>query len=366
MTEKLLSVTRTMTVFEDEPLFMEVGARLGPITVAYETYGELNAAGDNAVLICHALTGSAHAAWYGRPDEKAPGWWDPLIGPRRAFDTDRYFVVCMNVLGGCYGTTGPTSIDPATGKPYRMRFPQMSIRDMVRVQRRALEKLGVNALVTIAGGSMGGMQVLEWAVMHPEMVRSIIPIATAGRHSAWCVALHEAQRQAILLDPDFRGGEYERQPARGIGIARTVAMISYRSDVEYAQRFTRDRVREGAHFDRENPFQVESYLRYQGQKLVERFDACTYLYITWCMDQHDISRDRAPFEEVLRSIDVPALCAGISSDVLYPVHEQKELARHLPRARYFEIDSIHGHDAFLIEWDQVTRAVRQFLAEIAR
>jgi homoserine O-acetyltransferase/O-succinyltransferase len=364
MTEKPLVQTRTMTLFEDHPFEMEVGAKLGPVTVAYETYGELNAAGDNAILICHALTGSAHAAWYNHPEEKGPGWWDPLVGPGKAFDTDRYFVVCTNVLGGCYGTTGPTSIDPQTGKPYRMRFPQMSIRDMVRVQKAAMDRLGVKQLVTVAGGSMGGMQVLEWALLHPEMVRSLMPIATAGRHSAWCVALHEAQRQAILLDPDFKGGDYDQQPARGLGIARTVAMISYRSDIEYAERFKRDRLRADAHFDPENLFQVESYLRYQGKKLVERFDACTYLYITWAMDQHDITRGRGSYEEVLGSIQAPALCAGISSDVLYPVHEQKELARHMPAATYFEIDSIHGHDAFLIEWDQVTSAMRDFLAKV--
>ena len=366
MSEKPLVRTQSLTVFEDAPLRMEVGAELGPVRVAYETYGTLNAAGDNVVLICHALTGSAHAAWYNHPEEKVAGWWDPLVGPGKAFDTDRYFVVCTNVLGGCYGTTGPASIDPATGKPYRMRFPQMSIRDMVRVQKAALDALGVKSLVTVAGGSMGGMQVLEWALMYPEMVRSIMPIATAGRHSAWCVALHEAQRQAILLDPDFRGGEYDEQPARGLGIARTVAMISYRSDVEYAARFKRDRVRPDDHFNPENPFQIESYLRYQGKKLVERFDACTYLYITWAMDQHDITRGRGSYEEVLGSIRAPALCAGISSDVLYPVHEQKELARHIPGATYFEIDSIHGHDAFLIEWDQVTKAMNDFLAGIEK
>src|SRR5262245_54757070 len=360
MTEKPLVAIQTMTVFETEPLLMDVGASLGPVRVAYETYGQLAASGDNAVLICHALTGSAHAACFNCAEEKAPGWWDPLIGAGRAFDTDRYFVVCTNVLGGCYGTTGPTSIDPGTGKPYRMRFPQMSIRDMVHVQKRACDALGIRHLVTVAGGSMGGMQVLEWALMYPGMVKSIMPLATAGRHSAWCIALHEAQRQAILLDPAFRGGEYEGQPARGLAIARAVAMISYRSDIEYAARFRRDRAREGAHFDPENLFQVESYLRYQGQKLVERFDAAAYLYITRAMDQHDISRGRAPFEDVLASIRVPALCAGISSDVLYPIHEQQELARHLPRARYVHIDSIHGHDAFLIEWDQVTRAVRDF------
>ncbi|MEZ4299852.1 MAG: homoserine O-acetyltransferase [Polyangiaceae bacterium] len=363
MNEKLLVRTQSMTVFEREPFRMEVGVDLSPVEVAYETYGTLNAAGDNAILICHALTGSAHTAWFNTPEEKAPGWWDPLIGPGRAFDTDKYFVICQNVLGGCYGTTGPTSVDPATGKPYRLRWPQMSIRDMVHLQKAVCDRLGVKKLVTVAGGSMGGMQVLEWALLYPELVGSIIPIATAGRHSAWCVALHEAQRQAIMLDPDFKGGDYDAQPARGIGIARTVAMISYRSDAEYAARFKRDRVTEGRHFDRDNPFQVESYLRYQGQKLVERFDACTYLYITWCMDQHDISRGRGSYEEVLASIKVPALCAGITSDVLYPVHEQKELAKHLAAARYVEIESIHGHDAFLIEWDQVTRMIREFLGQ---
>lgn len=364
MTEKLLAVPQTMTLFADRPFRMEVGAELQPVTVAYETYGELNAAGDNAILICHALTGSAHAAWYNHPEEKGPGWWDPLVGPGRAFDTDRYFVVCTNILGGCYGTTGPTSTDPKTGKPYRMRFPQMSIRDMVTLQKHACDALGIKQIVTIAGGSMGGMQVLEWALMYPDMVRSIIPIATAGRHSAWCIALHEAQRAAIHLDPDFKGGDYDKQPARGLGIARTVAMISYRADLEYAEKFKRDRIRPDAHFDPENLFQVESYLRYQGQKLVERFDAATYLYITWAMDQHDISRGRGSYEEVLATIKAPALCAGITSDMLYPVHEQREIARHIPRARYFEIDSIHGHDAFLIEWDQVTRAIQDFLVEV--
>lgn len=365
MEQKLLAVTRTMTLFEDRPFRMEVGAELSPVTVAYETYGTLNAAGDNAILLCHALTGSAHAAWYNHPEEKTPGWWDPLIGPGRAFDTDRHFVVCTNILGGCYGTTGPTSINPATGKPYRMRFPQMSIRDMVAVQKAACDKLGVRKIVTIAGGSMGGMQVLEWALMYPDMVGSIIPIATAGRHSAWCIGLHEPQRAAILMDPDFMGGDYETQPAGGLGIARAIAMITYRADVEYGQKFGRERVRPGAPFDATNLFQVESYLRYQGQKLVERFDATTYLYITWAMDQHDISRDRGTYEETLARIRCPTLCAGISSDWLYPVHEQKEIARHIPGARYFQIESIHGHDAFLIEWDQVTKALKDFLAEVS-
>lgn len=364
MTDPLLVTTQSMTLFQDAPLRMEVGAELGPVEVAYEAYGTLNAAGDNAILICHALTGSAHAAWYNHADEKTPGWWDPLIGPGRAFDTDKYFVLCTNILGGCYGTTGPTSIDPKTGKPYRMRFPQMSIRDMVTVQKAACDRLGIKKLVTIAGGSMGGMQVLEWALLYPEMVGSIIPMATAGRHSAWCVGLHEPQRAAILLDPDFKGGDYESQPARGLGIARAIAMITYRAEQEYGLKFKRDRVRPGAFFDRDNLFQVESYLRYQGQKLVERFDAVTYLLITWAMDQHDIARDRGSYEEVLSSIRCPALCSGISSDWLYPPSEQKEIAKYIPRARYFEIDSIHGHDAFLIEWDQVTAALRAFMAEV--
>lgn len=363
MTDKLLVRPRSLTLFEDEPLVLEAGRSLGPVQVAYETYGTLSPAGDNAIWICHALTGSAHAAWYNHPEEKAPGFWDPLIGPGRAFDTERYFVVCTNVLGGCYGTTGPTSLEPGSDRPYRMRFPVVTIRDMVRVQKRVCDALGIRQLVTVAGGSMGGMQVLEWALMYPAMVRSIMPIATAGRHSPWCVALHETQRQAILLDPEFRGGDYERQPARGLALARAVAMISYRSELEYAARFGRDRVREGAPFDPENPFQVESYLRYQGNKLVERFDAATYLYITWAMDQHDVARGRGTFEEVLGSIAIPALCAGITSDVLYPAREQRQLAALLRRAKYLEIESIHGHDAFLIEWDQVTLAMKSFLAE---
>lgn len=364
MTEKRIVKTQKVTLFRDAPLTMESGATLGPIEVAYETYGALAPDGGNAILICHALTGSAHAAWYNDPSEKAPGWWDPIVGPGRAFDTDRAFVICSNVLGGCYGTTGPISIDPATGERFGMRFPQMSIRDMVHVQKALCDHLGVKRLLTIAGGSMGGMQVLEWPLLYPDMVCSIMPIATAGRHSAWCVALNEVARESILLDPSWRGGSYETQPARGLGLARMLAMISYRSDIEYADRFRRDRVSpDGPCFDPNNRFQVESYLHYQGEKLVQRFDANTYLYITRAMDYHDISRGRAAYTDVLGEIRCPALCAGISTDVLYPVHEQKELCRAMPNARYFQIDSIHGHDAFLIEWDQVTAAMRGFLEE---
>lgn len=364
---------------EQDPLHMELGGRLGPVDVAYETYGTLNAEGTNAVLICHALTGNAHAAglasagpWSssnqkGSPSAQ-PGWWDGAIGPGKAFDTEKYFVVCSNFLGSCYGTTGPTSTNPKTRKPYRLDFPQMTVRDMVNVQRELMSYLGVRRLATISGGSLGGMQVLEWALMYPKMVDSIIPIATASRHSAWCIGLNEVSRLAILNDPAWNDGGYDAQPAKGLALARMIAIISYRSRVSFERRFGRKQstsksrgVWESLFSDNGNLFDIEQYLRYQGKKLVDRFDAATYIYITRAMDLHDVTRNRGELEEVLGSIKARTLCVGINSDVLYPVEEQTELASLIPEAQYAEIDSLHGHDAFLIEFDQLNRLIRDFL-----
>jgi homoserine O-acetyltransferase len=348
--------SETVRLFDREPLRLELGGTLRPVDVAFETYGTLNLTGSNAILVCHALTGNAHAAGVG-PDGQQ-GWWDGLIGPGRAFDTNRYFVVCANFLGSCYGTTGPVSQNPATGRPYRMQFPQFTVRDMVRVQHALLGRLGVRRLAAIAGGSLGGMQVLEWALMYPEMVDAIIPIATAVRHSAWCIGLNEAGRSAIMNDPLWNNGEYDEPPAAGLALARVVAMISYRSRVSFEQRFGRNRSPAG---NGSTIFDIQSYLRYQGRKLVERFDAATYVGITNAMDAHDVTRGRGDLADVLAGIRARVLCLGIDTDVLYPVEEQKEIAAAIPGALYREITSQHGHDAFLIEFEQLNSLIGKFL-----
>ena len=364
--------TKSVQLFSDtNPLEMDCGEKLSPVTVAYETYGELNTAGNNAILVCHALTGSAHAAGYLSSDPKSAGWWDSFIGDGKALDTRKYFVVCSNFLGGCYGTTGPVSLNPSTGRPYGTSFPQMTIRDMVRVQKALIDFLGVKQVRTVIGGSLGGMQALEWGVMFPGVVRSMVPIATASAHSPWCIGLNDIARQAIMNDPGWRNGDYygHGQPERGLSLARQVAMVSYRSDVSFLDRFRRDKINSNgsgarSRFDPTNFFQIESYLRYQGKKLVDRFDANTYIYISRAMDLHDVGYGRENVEDVLSSVNIPALCVGIDSDVLYPVHEQKQLASQLPRARYREIVSPFGHDAFLIEFEQLGGFVREFLGEI--
>lgn len=343
-----------VTLFTDEPLTMDCGVELFAVTVAYETYGKLNEKGTNAILLCHALTGSAHAARYGQNPNVPEGWWEGAVGPDRAFDPERHFIVCSNFLGGCYGTTGPTSSNPVTGKKYGPAFPQMTVRDMVRVQYELIRYLGIQRLCAVAGGSLGGMQVLEWALMYSEVVERIIPIATSAQHSAWSIAWNETARQAITNDPEWNGGHYREQPAEGLALARQIAMISYRSAPSFQRKFFRDRTP-----DQEN-FQVESYLRYQGKKLVERFDANTYLYITRAMDLHDVTVGRGTLETTLGSIQCPALCVGIDSDVLYPAEEQKEVVCLIPNSVYREIHSLHGHDAFLIEFDQLNRFITEF------
>lgn len=368
-----------------EALDLDAG-RLAPLELAYETYGRLNEDGGNAILVCHALTGSAHAGSSFAADGSllgAEGWWDPLIGPGRPLDTDRYFVICSNLLGSCYGSSGPTAIDPETGKPYGPRFPQVTVRDMVRAQRLLIERLGVRRLVSVTGGSLGGFQVIEWAAMYPELVASIVPIATALAHSAWCVALNEVARQAIRLDPAWQDGDYapDAQPAAGLGLARQVAMISYRSDVSFAARFGRllapgaarpdplewrsegnESVPSGADFE------VSRYLHYQGQKLVERFDANSYLTITEAMDRHDVGAGRGSAAAALAPFRGPVLCLGIDSDVLYPTWQQREIIEVLTGngncARYAELHSPHGHDAFLIEWEAMAAEIGPFLEQV--
>jgi len=335
------------------PISLESGDVLSSVTVAYETYGAPNATRSNVVLVCHALTGDAHT--FG-PDH-APGWWQGLIGPGKSLDTREYYVVCSNFLGGCYGTTGPTSINPETGVRYGMSFPQITVRDMVRVQAGLLELLGVTRLICVIGGSLGGMQALEWAMMYPELVARVIPIGCGLSHSAWAIGLNEAARRAIIDDADWNGGEYTVQPARGLGLARMIAMISYRSPRSFQDKFGRA-LRPGV---LPPLFEIESYLRHQAEKLVNRFDANTYLYITRAMDSHDVSRGRGPAYDAVRKNPVHCLAIGVRSDTLYPTNEQREIASTFPHGEYAEIDSPHGHDAFLIEYDQLNTTVRSFL-----
>jgi len=373
----LQSRTQILELFNaHKPFELENGQRLSHVQVAYETYGRLQADGSNAILVCHALTGDAHAAGiteidaallqkiplYAAKKPGQPGWWDGLIGPGKALDTERYFVISSNILGSCYGSTGPTAPDPETGKPYGPKFPQVSVRDMVKVQKALLDALGVRQLVTIIGGSLGGMQVLEWALLFPGMVQSLIPIATAARHSAWAIGFDHLARQAVMNDPQWNNGFYTAQPAQGLSLARQIGMISYRTDISFQQRFGR-KVQPS---EDDKRFQVESYLSYQGEKLVRRFDANTLITLTRAMDAHDVGRNRGGTENALAQIKAPALCLGIDSDILYPATEQKEIARHIPNARYEEIHSSNGHDAFLIEYDQLNEKVGNFLQTLRK
>jgi homoserine O-acetyltransferase len=334
----------------DETFELDSGERLPAAQVAYRTWGTLAPDGGNAILVCHALTGSADA----------DDWWPGLIGAGRVLDPACHFVVCSNVLAGCYGTSGPIQPHPDDGEPWGSRFPVVTIRDMVRLQARLLEHLGVSRLQLVLGPSLGGMQVLEWAASYPAMVRAIAPIGVSGRHSAWCIGISESQRQAIYADPDWQQGRYAlaHPPRRGLAVARMFAMCSYRSWENFEQRFGRQLQPDGSQFS------VQSYLAYQGDKLVNRFDANTYVRLTQAMDSHDLARDRGEYASVLASLDIPALIVSVDSDVLYPPREQQELARHMPQARYEVLHTTAGHDGFLIETGALGAMLSDFLVTL--
>ena len=363
---------RYVVLAADEPLLLESGQRFGPITVAYETYGRLSPEQDNVVVIPHALTGDTHCASHYPGDE--PGWWEGLVGPGKAIDTDRYFVICSNVLGGCQGTTGPASIDPKTGRPYGMRFPVITIKDMVRVQRELLRALGIERVHAVIGGSMGGMQTLEWGRSYPEMIDGIIPIATPGRASPQSIAFNEVGRRAIQMDPAWNGGDYYdgESPDQGLALARMVGMITYQSDQSMWRKFGRELMNapEEAIYDLKTQFQVESYLNYQGKKLVERFDANSYLYLTRALDLFDLGRGAPSYRDGVAQIRVPTFVIGIDSDILYPPYQQREIVEILRDAGlyavYREIECPYGHDGFLIDTTQMTNVLTEFLEEIDR
>lgn len=370
-THRLPGYTDSNYTFESLPL--QRGGSLSPVTIAYETWGTLNAARDNAILITHALTGNAHAHDIERPDDQKAAWWNPLIGPGRPLDTSRYFVICSNVLGGCYGSTGPSSINPRSGRPYGMRFPVVTIRDMVRAQRLLIDALGVRRLALVAGGSIGGQQALEWAVTYSELVEKVAVVAATAALTAQAVAFSEVERQAIMNDPRWQNGDYAPGdgPDAGLSIARMLAMITYQSEEAMELRFNRQLSRQTpAHSpthapDLGNRFDVENYLYYQGTALARRFDANSYLYISRAMDLYDVSEGYPSLEVALRRIRAKALFVGIRSDFLFPAARVRSLAEQVRAvggdAVYTELDSPHGHDAFLKEWDQMTAALQLIL-----
>ncbi len=343
-------------------LDLELGGRLADVTIAYQTWGRLNAAGDNAAIVLHALTGDSRAGGDG-------GWWEPMIGPGRPLDTDRMFVVCANVLGGCQGSTGPASPDPLTGRPYGMRFPLITIGDIVAAQRRLVEQLGITRLIAI-GGSIGGFQALEWATRHPDLVAAAVPIAATGALDPQGIAMNEIGRRAIMADPNWRGGEYLAEsvfPADGLAIARMVGMVTYHSKESMELRFGRNpAVRPSLYPSFGSTFDVEGYLHYHGAALVRRFDANSYLYLTRAMDQYDVARDGGE-RRWLSRIAAPVLLVGIRSDWLFPPDAIRALHSRLldlgKDVRYVELDSPHGHDAFLKEWEQLDALLSPFLRE---
>lgn len=358
---------RTGTFRIPEDLVLEHSDRLTEVTVAYETYGRLNRDKSNAILVCHALTGDAHAAGY-RDGEEKPGWWDAVIGPGKGLDTSRYFVICSNVLGGCKGTTGPSSANPKTGKPYGLDMPIITIRDMVAVQKRLIDHLGIRRLFAVVGGSFGGMQVLQWCVSYPEMVRMAVPIATSAYSSPQQIAFNEVGRRAIISDPDWNGGGYYGgpPPGRGLALARMVGHITYLSDGAMEEKFGRrlqDKSEYSFHMDLE--FQVESYLRYHGENFIKRFDANSYLYITKAIDYFDLAGE-GTLAEAFRGVKAKVLVISITSDWLYPPYQSREIVEALASndvdVRDCEIASNYGHDAFLLESGQMNYILRNFLS----
>jgi homoserine O-acetyltransferase len=353
---------------------LEGGGVLRGVTVAYETWGTLAPDASNAVLICHALTGDSHAAGELVVGRSAEGWWSDLIGPGRAVDTDELFVVCVNVLGGCQGSTGPSSIDPATGRPYGSTFPTITIRDIVRTQKAVTDELGIERWLAVIGGSMGGMQALEWAVMYPERVGGLVAIATTAAASAQQIAYSSVQRSAIVLDPKWNGGDYYdaapgEGPHQGLAVAREMAHITYRTEPEFAERFNRKEYdSHGEGFTAWQRFQVESYLDNQGERLVRRFDANSYLTIARAMDLHDIGRGRAGIDRALARVTAPVLTMAIDSDALYPPYQQEQIRDFITAnggtVTHGVIHTIKGHDGFLTDADQVGAAVAPFLEKL--
>ena len=355
-----------------DELILESGAKLGPITIAYETCGTLNEDKSNVILVAHALTGDAHVAGYYSDDHNKSGWWDIMVGPGKGIDTDKYFIICANILGGCMGTTGPSSLNPETGAPYGLDFPMVTIGDMVKAQKTLLDHLGITKIISVIGGSLGGMQVLEWCIRYPEMVVSGIPLASTMRHSALSIAFNEVARQAIVADPSWNNGDYYsgEKPALGLSVARMIGHITYLSDESMRMKFGRRlQDKESFSFNFDANFQVESYLRHQGAKFVERFDANSFLYITKAADYFDLKHQHGgTFVKVFSQTKAKFLVVSFTSDWLYPTYQSREMVKAMKKSgldvSFCEIDADWGHDAFLLPSDRLAGLVKGFLARV--
>ena len=368
-------VEKKYFTFANSPneMVLESGEKLGPVTIAYETYGKLNPERDNAILVMHALSGDSHAAGYYDKDDPRPGWWDIMVGPGKGIDTSEFFVVCSNILGSCMGTTGPGSPNPKTGKPYGLDFPVVTIGDMVKAQKALIDYLGIKKIVSVIGGSIGGMQVLEWVVRYPDIVLSAIPLATTTKHSALAIAFNEVARQAIMADPNWNNGNYYsgQKPDLGLAVARMIGHITYLSDESMREKFGRrlhDKKDFSCYFDAD--FQIESYLRYQGKKFVERFDANSFLYITKAADYFDLERrhNGSTIFETFSGTDAKFLVVSFTSDWLYPTYQSRAMVQSMKKrgldVSFCEIEAKWGHDAFLLPNERLTALIRGFLKRV--
>nr|WP_280110215.1 homoserine O-acetyltransferase [Methylocella silvestris] len=358
----------------DHALQMDSGGRLNQWTIAYQTYGELNAAKSNAILVCHALTGDQHVA-NAHPVTGKPGWWSTMVGPGRPIDTDRYFVICSNVIGGCMGTTGPASLNPQTGRPYGLELPIVTIRDMVRAQAMLIDHLGVDTLFCVVGGSMGGMQVLQWVASFPERVFSAMPIATAAKHSSQNIAFHEVGRQAVMADPDWRKGRYLEEgviPTKGLAVARMAAHITYLSDEALQSKFGRKlQDRDAPTFSFDAEFQIENYLRYQGSSFVDRFDPNSYLYVTRACDYFDLAADYdGSLARAFQGVKARFCVVSFNSDWLYPTAASRAIVHALnaggASVSFVDIETDRGHDAFLLDLPEFIATSQGFLDSAAK
>ncbi|MBO6894033.1 MAG: homoserine O-acetyltransferase [Roseibium sp.] len=366
--------SRLATFAEDAPLELDSGTKLGPWQIAYETYGTLNADRTNAILVCHALTGDQYVAST-NPVTGKPGWWELIVGPGKPIDTNHYFVICSNVLGGCLGTTGPASVNPSTGSVYGLDLPVITIRDMVRAQARLVDHLGISTLFAVIGGSMGGMQVLQWAASYPERVFAAVPIAAAARHTSQNIAFHEVGRQAIMADPNWRSGKYftdDVRPTKGLAVARMAAHVTYMSDESLHQKFGRNlQDRDNLTFGFDADFQIESYLRHQGMTFVDRFDANSYLYVTRAMDYFDLAEEfGGSLVNAFKDTKTRFCLMSFTSDWLFPTSESRSVVRALnavaANVSFVEIDSDRGHDSFLLDVPELFETMTGFLTGAAR